>query len=331
MIYNVHAGHCPQGKGASGAVGILEESVEDRLVKDEIISQLRQKGHTVYDCTCEEALSASGCLKAIVKKCNQHAVNLDISIHLNSGRNDYEGDGATGGTEVYNFSEKTKAVSDRICQNISSRLNIRNRGTKYSRSLYVLKHTNSPAILVECCFVDDKDDADRWDYMKCASAIVDGILGNQSQTAPTPAPTPAPAPAPTPNLKPSVKDQVEVDGYWGIGTTKATQKMLSSDIDGVVSRQSLKNKKYLKNATSGWKFYSDYEDFKKGSLMIKKLQRYVGLSGKDADGIAGKTTVLYLQKFLIKKGYSVGSYGADGYMGADTVKAWQKYINEKNK
>ena len=28
--YNVHAGHCPQGKGASGAVGILQESVEDR-------------------------------------------------------------------------------------------------------------------------------------------------------------------------------------------------------------------------------------------------------------------------------------------------------------
>lgn len=31
--YNVHAGHCPQGKGASGAVGILQESVEDRIVK----------------------------------------------------------------------------------------------------------------------------------------------------------------------------------------------------------------------------------------------------------------------------------------------------------
>lgn len=24
--YNVHAGHCPQGQGASGAVGILQES-----------------------------------------------------------------------------------------------------------------------------------------------------------------------------------------------------------------------------------------------------------------------------------------------------------------
>ena len=36
--YNVHAGHCPQGKGASGAVGLLQESVEDRKVKNRVIS-----------------------------------------------------------------------------------------------------------------------------------------------------------------------------------------------------------------------------------------------------------------------------------------------------
>lgn len=38
--YNVHAGHCPQGQGASGAVGILQESVEDRIVKNEVILSL---------------------------------------------------------------------------------------------------------------------------------------------------------------------------------------------------------------------------------------------------------------------------------------------------
>lgn len=26
--FNIHAGHCPDGKGASGAVGILKESTE---------------------------------------------------------------------------------------------------------------------------------------------------------------------------------------------------------------------------------------------------------------------------------------------------------------
>ena len=38
--YNIHAGHCPQGKGASGAVGYLKESIEDRKVKGEVIGLL---------------------------------------------------------------------------------------------------------------------------------------------------------------------------------------------------------------------------------------------------------------------------------------------------
>lgn len=82
--YNVHAGHCPQDQGAYGAVGILQESVEDRIVKNAVIAKLEALGHTVYDCTCDENTSQNGCLAAIVAKCNSHNVDLDISIHLNS-------------------------------------------------------------------------------------------------------------------------------------------------------------------------------------------------------------------------------------------------------
>ena len=42
--YNVHAGHCPQDQGAYGAVGILQESVEDRIVKNAIIAKLNHLG-----------------------------------------------------------------------------------------------------------------------------------------------------------------------------------------------------------------------------------------------------------------------------------------------
>ena len=42
--YNVHAGHCPDGKGASGAVGLLKESTEARKVKKLVIKKLKQKG-----------------------------------------------------------------------------------------------------------------------------------------------------------------------------------------------------------------------------------------------------------------------------------------------
>ena len=106
--YNVHAGHCPQGQGASGAVGILQESVEDRIVKNEVIRLLRAEGNTVYDCTCDENTTASGCLSKVVAKCNQHSVDLDVSIHLNSGRKDGTGDGKTGGVKHITMTQQQK-------------------------------------------------------------------------------------------------------------------------------------------------------------------------------------------------------------------------------
>lgn len=174
--YNIHAGHCPQNYGAHGAVGLLKESVENRIVKDEVIRLLKEK-HTVYDCTCDINTTKNGCLSKIIEKCNAHTVDLDISIHLNSGRNDYKGDGSSGGVEVWNYSEKTAEISERICKKVARALGIRNRGTKYDPSLYVLKHTKNPSILIECCFVDDKDDVDRWNAKKCAKAIVEGLVG----------------------------------------------------------------------------------------------------------------------------------------------------------
>ena len=170
--YNVHAGHCPQGQGASGAVGILKESVEDRLVKDALISKLKAAGHTVYDCTDDSNCTASQNLKNIVTKCNAHKVDLDVSIHLNAG-------GGTG-VETLIYNDKTKDIATRISKEVSSALGITNRGVKTRTGLYVLKHTNAPALLVECCFVDSQNDAARWDVEKCAEAIFKGITGTSS-------------------------------------------------------------------------------------------------------------------------------------------------------
>ena len=53
MRINVHAGHTSQNGKACGACGIVKESVEDRKIKDALIKILRERGHTVYDCTSE--------------------------------------------------------------------------------------------------------------------------------------------------------------------------------------------------------------------------------------------------------------------------------------
>lgn len=180
MRINVHAGHNADGQPACGAIGFIRESTEARRVKDAVIGMLRRLGHTVYDCTVDDAASVSDNLRQIVAKCNAHEVDLDVSIHFNSGARDASGNGKTTGTEVFVYSPSSQARIDAeiVCRAIAQ-LGFKKRGVKYSTSLYVLKNTKAPAMLIECCFVDDRDDVQLYDCQKMAEAIVFGITGQR--------------------------------------------------------------------------------------------------------------------------------------------------------
>lgn len=180
MKINVHAGHNPDGKIACGAIGLIKESTEARKVKDEVIRLLKADGHIVYDCTCDNGTSQSNVLTNIVSKCNSNKVDVDVSIHFNSGAGDHKGNGQTTGTEVflYSASSKAKETAERVAKEIAA-LGFRNRGIKYSTSLYFLRTTFAPAMLIECCFVDDPDDVARYDYQSMARTIAKGIVGHE--------------------------------------------------------------------------------------------------------------------------------------------------------
>ena len=186
MIINIHAGHNPDGKIACGAIGIIRESTEARNVKNEVIRQLKVLGHTVYDCTVENGSSANNVLCNIVNKCNAHAVDLDVSIHFNAGAKDAAGNGQTTGVEAYIFSNNSKAkpFAEKIV-NAIAKLGFKNRGVKINQKLYFLRKTKAAALLLECCFVDDKDDVALYDYKSMADAIVYAITGQKYQEQPT--------------------------------------------------------------------------------------------------------------------------------------------------
>lgn len=187
-VYNVHGGH---NFIVPGAKGLLDETAEDRKVTARVISALRAAGHTVYDCTDDSGRTQGQNLANIVAKCNAHQVDLNISNHLNAG-------GGTG-VEVWCYNEKTKDIAAAICASVSTALGIQNRGVKYSKNLYVLRKTAGSAILVECCFVDNQNDASHWNADKCGDAIASAIAGKtvagttSAGSAPAPTPTPAPS------------------------------------------------------------------------------------------------------------------------------------------
>lgn len=172
--YNVHGGHSLKCRGASD---LLDEVNEDRAVKNKLIELLRANGNTVYDCTDDYSTTQDKNLSSIVSKCNAHTVDLDISIHLNSARNDRVGDGKCGGVEVYGYDDRIYGVAYKIAENIANTLGIGFHGSpvKYEKNFRVLRETKAKAILIECCFVDDRDDANHWNATKCAMAIASAL------------------------------------------------------------------------------------------------------------------------------------------------------------
>ena len=178
----VHAGHNPSGKIACGASDLLDESTEARYITKKVIKLLRKNGIRAVNCTVNNGVCQNDVLYKICNKCNAVTdADLHISIHFNSGRNDKKGDGRTGGTEVLltgNVADKGD-IAKRIC-NQMAKLGFTNRGIKVTSGLYFLNHTKAPALLIEVCFVDDRDDymlysADRVDV---ANAIVQAVINH---------------------------------------------------------------------------------------------------------------------------------------------------------
>ncbi|WP_301092420.1 N-acetylmuramoyl-L-alanine amidase [Thomasclavelia cocleata] len=202
---NIHAGH---NFNVSGADGYFSETTESRNVKNAVISKLQSLDYKVYDCTDDSGKTQNENLKNIVSKCNDHAADLNISIHFNASN------GQGHGVEVLQYSDKTQAITQNICNAIAE-LGFKNRGVKERTDLYVLKKTKAPAILIECCFCDSAIDAGLYNCESMANAIVKGLTGEVKEIV-----QPQPAPAPTPTPKPSGDDwirclQIELNNQLG--------------------------------------------------------------------------------------------------------------------
>lgn len=167
----VNDGHTLTGVG-SGAIGIINESIETRKVGAIIRKLLSDMGYNVVNCTIDKANSQSEALQLIVNQANRSDLDYFISIHFNaSGGN---------GVEVYTYEGRQFQDALDVCKNISA-LGFINRGVKSGSGLYVVRKTTAKSLLIECCFVDSED-ANRYLQVgtnAMATAIVEGITGKK--------------------------------------------------------------------------------------------------------------------------------------------------------
>lgn len=173
MNFNIHAGHNPDGKVGSGAVGYIKESTEARKVKNEVIAELKRRGHNGFDCTCNNGTGQTDVLRKICAKANQRTVDCDVSIHFNSSN------GQGNGTEVLYKTSNGSKWATKVQKSIVKECGFKDRGIKKRDNLYYLNNTKNVAILIEVCFVDNKNDVNKYNSKKVAKAIVDGLIGEE--------------------------------------------------------------------------------------------------------------------------------------------------------
>ena len=150
----VRGGHNFQ---AIGAVGLINETVEDRKVKDSVIKYLKQLGHEVLDVTPSDMDSNSDLVYG-VNKANNWGADLFVSIHFNKAYNSYTG---AIGSECWVYSKSDnfndEVYAQRIVNGLAG-LGFKNRGVKESTQLYELRATKMPSVIVEVCFVEATED-----------------------------------------------------------------------------------------------------------------------------------------------------------------------------
>ena len=272
-------------------------------------------------------------LEARVKKANDWGADFFISVHHNAGINGGKG----GGLEVYVVRQPSATsvkAQNAIYKHCIARTN--HKGNRYDgtpvANFYVIRYTKMPACLIECGYMDSAVDIKlildpEWSK-KMALGIAEGICeiyGGKINTVKKETVKNETTKKET-SKKVKKPEKLKLDGEWGKLTTKASQYVLETGSDGIVSSQPTTVKKYLLTISDkSWEFVESKNS--KGSILIKAIQKLTDVPEEERDGKFGKDSIKYMQKFLKKRGFYSGLIS--GKLNKATTIAWQKYINKQ--
>lgn len=158
----------------TGAIGLIDEGKENIRVAKEVTAILLASGITTNYIEDNVSKSAKQNIPWLIAMHNKTDREIDVSIHFNSS----VGTHSKGiGTETLVYSDKNKAVGQKITDAIANASGLKNRGVKIRTDLGLLKGTNKPCYLIEVCFVNDTVDVAlyRRDFDKICRAIANEL------------------------------------------------------------------------------------------------------------------------------------------------------------
>ena len=175
----IDQGHNPEGinAGAEG-FGYREQDITYAVgiyLRDILLEDGRFEVRNSRN-TPEESLGTSNAtsLAARVRGANEWGADYFISIHCNASENP-----AANGSEVYVYRQGSvaAALAQQVLEAIVARLGTKNNGVRVNPSLYVLRRTRMPAILVELAYITNEEDVQKLvnDQYAFAYAIYEGL------------------------------------------------------------------------------------------------------------------------------------------------------------
>lgn len=125
----------------------------------------------------EEILGTSNnsSLAARVEMANNWSANYFLSIHVNANKNP-----AVNGSEVYVYRQYSQGyyLGEHILESIVNRMKTKDNGVRVRPSLYVLRNTDMPSVLIELAYITNINDAEKLknNQYQFALSIYEGLL-----------------------------------------------------------------------------------------------------------------------------------------------------------
>lgn len=146
-----------------------------KYMRDMLLNYEDVSVHFVHDETGKHDIA----LIARTNTANNIKADVYVSIHANASSNEWS---TANGIETFHHprsSETSKKLATIVQNKLIAKTKLRNRGVKQS-DFHVLRETDMPSILVECGFMDNKEEltllkSDSYRRL-CAEAIVEGLV-----------------------------------------------------------------------------------------------------------------------------------------------------------